>query len=224
MVAVLLAGPRPARADAPPADTRIDLNTLFGTGALSPTYPRLHAGSTASKLSPASVSDGDGPTWVSVQVNPALFAFGIWSFRAEVAIIPYLSVLGEYSRVHNFSVPKLEDDVHLDGNLYDVGLHLWPQGHGVRGFYLGARYSFGSGTDGVYEEGKLRAWGVDLGYQWVAGVFAFNLGVGGGPGKATITPSDAVRNDPSTPPELRDKSVEVTFPRPYVTVGLGAAF
>ncbi|RYE93283.1 MAG: hypothetical protein EOO75_04730 [Myxococcales bacterium] len=216
----------PAHAQERPGEGPIDLGPLFASGALSPGYPRQHERSTARPLAMGSEAR---PTILTVQVNPALFAFGIWSFRAELALVPYVSVLAEYSRISNFAVPKLNEDIHLDGNLYDLGLHVWPQGDGARGFYVGPRYSFGSGSDrSGYGQGELRGWGVDLGYQWVVGLFAFNLGLGAGPGRATITPSDAVKNDPGIPPEIRallgEARTTVNFPRPYITIALGAAF
>lgn len=216
----------PAHAQGRPGEGAIDLGALFSTGVLSPGYPRQHDHSSSRPLAMGSEAR---PTILTVQVNPALFAFGIWSFRAELALVPYVSVLAEYSRINDFVVPKLNEDIRLDGNLYDLGLHLWPQGDGARGFYVGPRYSFGSGSDrSGYGQGELRGWGIDLGYQWVVGLFAFNLGLGAGPGRATIRPSDSVKNDPSIPPEIRellgDASTTVTFPRPYITLGLGAAF
>jgi len=214
-----------------------DLRQLFSGGALSPGYTRIHATSTARPLTLAGSGDSsksrdgskgrgsEGPTHVSVQVNPALFAFGVWSLRAEIAFVPFLSILGEYSRINGFNVPKLGNRIHLDGNLIDVGLHLWPMGDGARGFYLGPRYSSGSGDDQEgLGQGKLSGWGVDAGYQWVSGLFSFNLGAGLGKARATITPSAGLRASPDAPESLKQDETSETFLRPYVTIGLGLAF
>ncbi|MCU0655999.1 MAG: hypothetical protein MUF64_12300 [Polyangiaceae bacterium] len=207
-------------------DPPLDLRYLFSRGALSPGYPRLHAGSSGQPLALAG-GGADGPrhTIFSVLVNPALFAFGVWAGRVELAPIPYLSVLAEYNRIQDFEVPKLRGNIHLDGNVVDLGLHFWPMGEGAAGFYLGPRYSFGSGTDNKgLGEGSLSGWGADLGYQWVAGVFAFNLGAGLGHATARVRPSAELRARVDIPEVLRQLEATETFLRPYLTVAIGLAF
>lgn len=208
---------------APAPDAPIPLAQLFATGALSPGYPQRHATSTAR---PLRGSDGSATlTFLALQFNPALFAFGVWSVRGEMAFLPFMSILGEYNRLSDFTVPKLDNRIHLDGYVVDLGLHLWPGGEGLRGFYIGPRASFGSGSDREGQgEGGLVGYGGDFGYQWVAGIFAFNLGVGVGRATVKIEPTDVLKNSPDAPESLRQASVSETFWRPYLTVGLGFGF
>lgn len=222
--ALFLAGalglcPARAAAEGPP---QLDPRRLFSEGVLSPGYPARHARSTAR---PLSLADEGGGTILSLQFNPALFAFGVWSARAELAPVPYVSLLGEYSRINNFEVPGFKGNLRLDGNVLDLGLHFWPLGEGLQGPYLGPRYSFGSGKDQEgLGEGDLSGWGADLGYQWVAGVFAFNLGAGLGQATARVRPSEELRGRDEIPEELRQAEASATFLRPYLTVGMGLAF
>jgi hypothetical protein len=212
--------PSPASAAEPPAPPP-DLRRLFFDGVLSPGYPARHGASTAR---PIPLASEDHFTVLSLLANPALFAFGVWSARVELAPIPFASVLIEYSRIRNFNVPGLKNNIHLDGNVVDLGLHFWPLGEGARGVYLGPRYSLGSGEDrSGYGEGDLSGWGADLGYQWVAGAFAFNLGAGLGQATARVRPTEALRRREDIPDALRQAETSATFLRPYLTVGLGLA-
>jgi hypothetical protein len=220
LTASLVLRPSPANATEPPAPPP-DLRRLFFDGALSPGYPARHSTSTAR---PISLASEDRFTVLSLLANPALFAFGVWSVRVELAPIPFASVLADYSRIRDFDVPGLKGNVHLDGNVIDLGLHVWPLGEGARGFYLGPRYSLGSGEDRLgYGEGDLSGWGADLGYQWVAGLFAFNLGAGLGQATARVRPTEALRRREDIPDALRQAEASATFLRPYLTVGIGLA-
>ncbi|MCS6902543.1 MAG: hypothetical protein RMJ98_22955 [Myxococcales bacterium] len=200
----------------------LDLRRLFFDGVLSPGYPARHSTSTAR---PIPLASEESFTVLSILVNPAFFPLGVWSVRAELAPLRYISGLAEYSRIQNFDVPGLKGKSHLDGNALDLGFHVWPQGKGVHGVYLGPRYSFGSGEDRTgYGEGDLSGWGADLGYQWVAGLFSFNLGAGLGQATARIRPTEALRTREDIPESLRQTEARATFLRPYLTVGLGLSF
>lgn len=221
LVGLLFFSPRAAQAQGTPPE-QLDLRQLFSSGVLSPGYPARHASSSGQPISHA---DGESFTVLSLQVNPALFAYGVWAARAELAPIPYVSFLFEYNRINNFDVPKFKGNIHLDGNVFDLGVHVWFAGEGVQGPYLGPRYSFGSGKDrSGYGEGDLSGWGADLGYQWVAGLFAFNLGAGLGRATARVRPTDELRARTDIPEELKLTEASETFLRPYLTVAAGLAF
>jgi hypothetical protein len=199
----------------------LDLRALFTQpeGVLSPGYTDRHGGRTARPLSYAS---GERGPIFGLLFNPALGAFGKWSLRAELAPVPYVSVFLEGSRVIDADVPRVPEPI--SGTTYDVGLHLFPMGDGLRGFYLGPRYSRGSGhsKDGLVD-GAMTGWGGDIGWQFVVSVIAINIGVGATDNEIVATPSaEAIaRGLPAEglPAEVRHQQV-----LPLVTAGLGLAF
>lgn len=213
--------PRPADdAPLPPyIDRPVDPGRLFAApdGPLSPGYPRRRPVSTAARLDlldPVTRSPILG-----VLFNPALFGYGKWSGRVELAPVKALAFFAEYSRLRGVTIPKFPERV--DGHAIEVGLHLFPMADGLRGLYLGPRYISGTGEDQAgLASGELSGWGADLGYQWVAGFLMVNVGAGIGKAKAKVTPA------PETVDQLPEgdrEPAERSFWLPVVTVGIGLA-
>lgn len=174
---------------------------------------------------PVPDDDDDPPTYVAATFNPALMTFGKTSGRLELAPLAAHALFLEVSRLSLFI-----DDVGrtVKGTEFDVGYHLFPQGKGAHGFYLGPRYLFGSGE--IPEASwEFKGVGGDLGYQWViARHLVFNLGAG----VARINGKAEVNEDVIGPlDEFEDaadafrslSSQEQAFWVPMVTLGLGLA-
>ncbi|HNS97710.1 MAG TPA: hypothetical protein PLJ27_09810 [Polyangiaceae bacterium] len=114
-------------------------------------------------------------TTIAVCINPALTVLGKTSARLELAPLGSHALFVEMSRL-SFFISELNRKV--TGTEYDIGYHLFPQGQGADGFYIGPRFLFGSGeiTEARW---SFRGFGGDLGYQWViAHHLVFNLGGG----------------------------------------------
>lgn len=171
--------------------------------------------------------DEDRQTYVAATFNPALMTFGKTSGRLELAPLAAHAVFLEVSRLSLFI-----DDVGrtVSGTEFDIGYHLYPQGQGAHGFYLGPRYLFGSGeiTEASWE---FKGVGGDLGYQWViAHHLVFNLGAGVARvnGKAEINDDYADGLLEQLGEEEADafrslSTQEQAFWVPMVTLGLGLA-
>lgn len=172
------------------------------------------------------LSDDDDPaTYVAATFNPALMTFGKTSGRLEIAPLAAHALFVEVSSLSLFI-----DDVGrtVKGTEFDVGYHLFPQGQGAHGFYLGPRYLFGSG-DIPEASWEFKGVGGDLGYQWViARHLVFNLGAGVAhiKGKAEIN-EDAIgpldEFEDATDAFRSLSSQEQGFWVPIVTLGLGLA-
>jgi hypothetical protein len=200
-------------------DRPVDPAQLFAApdGPLSPGYPARRPASTGPRLDVFEVEERS--PILGVLFNPALFGYGKWSGRVELAPLRAVSVFVEYSRLTGLAIPKFSERV--DGHVVEVGLHLFPMADGLRGFYLGPRYISGTGEDqGGLASGELSGWGADLGYQWVAGFFMVNVGVGIGKAKATVTPRPETADQL---PEGDREPAERSFLVPLATVGIGLA-
>jgi hypothetical protein len=206
--------PLPAYEDRP-----VDPRLLFTApdGPLSPGYAQRHPASTAPRFD---VMEGQGSSpRLGVLINPALFAYGKWSGRVELAPLRAISVFVEYSRLRGLTIPKFPESV--DGHVVEVGFHLFPMADGLRGLYLGPRYISGKGEDQAgLASGELSGWGGDIGYQWVAGFFLVNVGAGVARATAKVTPAPETADQL---PEGDREPAERTFWAPVVTVGLGLA-
>ncbi len=169
--------------------------------------------------------DRDRKTYVAVTGNPALTVVGKTSGRLEVAPLAAHAVFAEVSRL-SFFISELNRKI--TGTEIDVGYHLFPQGQGARGFYLGPRYLSGSG-DIPEASWEFKGFGGDLGYQWViANHLVFNLGAG----IARIEGKADLKEDAYDLPEGIDQedlgafslsSQEEAFWVPMLTLGLGLA-
>jgi hypothetical protein len=127
----------------PYQDRPIDPRQLFVApgGPLSPGYPQRHPTSTAP---PMDLLDGQARSPIlGVLFNPALFAYGKWSGRVELAPLRAVSVFAEYSRLRGLIIPRFPERV--DGHMVEVGLHLFPLADGLRGLYGHGRGSGGIG-------------------------------------------------------------------------------
>lgn len=208
----------------------LDYRALFGApdGVLSAGYPDRHATSTARPLS--FVTPRAGPT-VSVLFNPALAPLGKWSGRLELAPVRALSLFAEASFVRGLKVPRVASQLsrYVDGEMLDVGLHLFPAGKGLRGFYIGPRLSLGAGdTQDGLARGTLRGWGFDLGVQWNISALAFNLGAGLAHNDITLKRGDdaerlAAERGVQIPEELGQGASRAQL-LPLITAGVGFAF
>jgi hypothetical protein len=199
------------------------------TGAPNSTWPSERPGSEPrmDRHWEPVTSDADRRTYIAVTANPALMALGKTSARLEIAPLAAHAVFLEASRLSLFI-----DDVGrtVSGTEFDVGYHLFPQGKGAHGFYLGPRYLFGSG-DIPEASWEFKGVGGDLGYQWViAHHLVFNLGAGIARvnGKAEINEDkygdlldELPEEDAASFRSL--SSQEQAFWVPMVTVGLGLA-
>jgi hypothetical protein len=162
-------------------------------------------------------------TYAVASFNPALTALGKTSGRFELAPLSAHAVFGEASRLALYV-----DDIDraVSGTEVDLGYHLFPQGRGVYGLYLGPRYMFGSGE--IPEaQWEFTGWGADLGYQFVvANHVVLNLGAGIARVDGSVTlddemldglPADQARGLGSLSTQSK------SFWIPLVTVGLGIA-
>ena len=198
----------------------MDPRALFAPGgALSPGFVETHARSTAA---PLDLSDraSHGPR-VAAIFNPVLAPLGKWSARLEVAPLRAHALFVEGSIVR-FSA----NDVHVSGIELDVGYHLFPLDQGLSGFYVGPRYVHASGESDV-ARGTVSGFGGDLGFQWVLGVVALNMGVGAAWAKIKIAPKAELLADPNVPDEVKAQlppSVDEMRAVPLATFGLGVAF
>lgn len=192
-----------------------------------PSSPPADAGPRTDRHWEPITKDEDRQTYVALTFNPALMALGKTSARLEIAPLAAHAVFLEGSRLSLFI-----DEVSrtVDGTEIDVGYHLYPQGKGAHGFYLGPRYMFGSGE--IPEASwEFEGFGGDLGYQWViAHHLVFNLGAGVARvnGKADLNEdeySDLIDQlDEEDADAFRSLSTqEESFWVPMVTVGLGLA-
>lgn len=169
--------------------------------------------------------DADRKTYVAVTGNPALTVVGKTSGRLEIAPLAAHAAFVEVSRL-SFFISELNRKI--TGTEIDVGYHLFPQGQGARGFYLGPRYLSGSG-DIPEASWEFKGFGGDLGYQWViAHHLVFNLGAG----VARIEGKADLKEDAYDLPEGIDQedlgafslsSQEESFWVPMLTLGLGLA-
>lgn len=158
---------------------------------------------------------------VALLFNPALAPLGKWSGRLEVAPLRHHALFVEVSRVR-----LTVDDVRAEGWEIDVGYHLFVLGNGLAGVYIGPRYGRGFGHTDV-AQADVVGYGGDLGFQWVVGPIAFNIGLGAAYAKGVAEPRPGVLDDPSLSPEVRaeiPKRVEKSGMIPLATLGLGLAF
>ena len=177
--------------------------------------------------SPPLDPDEDRQTYVVATVNPALMTFGKTSARLEIAPLAAHAVFLEVSRL-SFYVDDASRTV--TGTEFDVGYHLFPQGKGAYGFYIGPRYMFGSG-DIPEASWEFQGIGGDLGYQWIiANHLVFNLGAGVArvEGKAQIDDSLASSLLDGVPADQADSfrslsTQSQTLWVPMVTLGFGLA-
>ncbi len=168
----------------------------------------------------------DRRTYFAATFNPALMKLGKTSGRGELAPLVAHAVFVEIS-----SISLFVDEVSrtVSGTEFDVGYHLFPQGRGAYGFYLGPRYVWGSGE--IPEASwSFSGMGGDLGYQWViANHIVFNLGAGVVriDGKAEL--NEELIDDLDDIPGEKADALKTLFTQersywiPLVTVGLGLA-
>ncbi len=196
---------------------------LFGPGGpLSPFPPGGPPPSApAPTLQPVGAGGGGGWPVFGAVFNPALAPLGKWTVRVEAAPVRYVSLVADGSllKIDFPNVPTIE------GKSIELGVHVWPGGGGLRGFYVGPRYLYGKG-DSTEATGTLTGWGFDVGYQLVLGHFALNLGAGVETGKLALSP----KGDPSVletiDPKLVDRLAREsneTRVLPVATIGLGFA-
>jgi hypothetical protein len=211
----------PARSAEPSgARVMLDVRRLFGPGgALSPVVPREES---APREADPKGSDRDGPPVLAVMANPALGLLGKWSARAEVAPHPSHAIFVEGSKL-NVAVPGIDERV--EGYSVDVGYHLYPMGRGLDGVYVGPRGFFGVGSTPV-AQGTLLGYGGDVGYQWVVGRLAVNVGAGAARATATVQPKpEALEGEsPIVRAQLAGRTEQRSFFVPIATAGLGVAF
>ena len=187
-------------------------------GPLSPGYPSEHAGVEAP--APALFGPERRPVGVLL-ANPALGMLGKLSARLEVAPAAAHAFFVEGSKL-DIAVPGV--DQRVQGYSVDLGYHLFPMGDGLRGFYIGPRGFYGAGSTDL-ARGTILGYGGDLGYQWVIGPIAINLGAGASRATATVEPEPAVLV--GVPLQARaavPARVEKTLVVPLATAGLGLAF
>lgn len=117
-------------------------------------------------------------TYVAVIGNPALAPWGKLGGRLEIAPLPAHAIFVELSKIDLSIDIQKGMSIDAQGVEYDIGYHLFPQGAGARGFYIGPRFIVAQGES---TQAIGRVWGVggDLGYQLVvAEHVVLNLGVG----------------------------------------------
>ena len=205
--------------------TAPDLPRLFSTrdGSLSPGYPARHAASTAAPLEV--IEHGSSRAYVAVLFNPALAPLGKWSARIEIAPLPAHALFVEGSLLNLSSgLTGYSDDIR--GRSLDIGYHLYPLGRGLDGLYLGPRIFFGSGSTDL-AVGKVFGYGGDIGYQWVFGPVALNVGIGAAYAKVSVDASGSVPAGFAVPPEyvaLLSQPIDQALVIPVATLGLGFAF
>lgn len=123
----------------------------------------------------------DGRAWVSVIANPALLPWGRMAGRLEIAPLSAHAVFFEFAKWDlPISYSALGQSVAVNVPVYEYGFgyHLFPQGQGVSGFYIGPRFIYAHG-EVDQAVGKATAWGADLGYQLViADHIVLNAGIG----------------------------------------------
>ena len=186
---------------------------------LSPGFVEAHARSTAPPLDLYD-KESRAPR-VAALFNPVLAPLGKWSARVEVAPLRAHALFVEGSVVR-FDV----GDVRVSGTELDVGYHLFPLDQGLAGFYLGPRYLHATGESDV-ARGTDNGFGGDLGFQWVLGVVAINMGVGVAWTKVTLDPKTELLSSPDVPDDVKASvpaPVEVKRVFPLGTLGVGLAF
>jgi hypothetical protein len=123
----------------------------------------------------------EGRMNVSVIANPALLPWGRMAGRIEVAPLAAHALFFEFAKWDlPISYQVLGQSTKLNVPVYEYGFgyHLYPQGRGVSGFYLGPRFIYAHG-EAEQATGNAVAWGADLGYQLViANHLVLNLGIG----------------------------------------------
>jgi hypothetical protein len=168
-------------------------------------------------------------TYVAVLANPALVAFGKMSGRIEVAPLAAHAFFFEASRISLF-VDEVKQQAR--GWEYDFGYHLFPQGQGAYGFYLGPRVLVARGESDA-AVGRFLGFGGDLGYQFViARHVVINLGAGVArvEASAELKPSEVARvaqmisDDTGSLGTQASTSTSKSFWLPLATAGLGVAF
>jgi hypothetical protein len=174
-------------------------------------------------------------TYVSAIANPALLPWGRMAARIEVAPFAAHAVFFEFAKWDlAISYEAVGQTVSRQVPIYEYGggYHLYPQGRGVSGFYLGPRFIYAKGeTDEAV--GTATAWGADVGYQFVvARHLVFNLGIGvvhlkaeakAKPGYVSQVMQAVGGDDTSLAGKVKlGQSVEKWLPLP--TAGLGIAF
>ena len=82
--------------------------------------------------------------------NPALAPLGKWTARIEAAPVRFVSLAldGSLLKIDFPNVPTIER------KSIEIGVHVWPGGGGLRGFYVGPRHLHGNG-DSNEATGKL---------------------------------------------------------------------
>lgn len=168
--------------------------------------------------------------WVSALVNPVLAPWGRVAGRIEIAPLAAHALYFEFSKI-DFYITNLERQVPVYE--YDLGYHLFPQGRGVSGFYLGPRLILARGEtdEGV---GKATGIGGDLGYQFViAGHLVINAGIGAAhftasaeakPGYIEKILQGISSEEASAFGASLSFGQSVDFWLPLATLGIGAAF
>lgn len=156
--------------------------------------------------------------------------WGRTSGRIEVAPLSAHALYFEFSKI-NIYVKNIECDVPVYE--YDFGYHLFPQGRGVSGFYLGPRLIIARGeTDEAV--GKATGIGGDLGYQFViARYFVINAGIGAAHFSASAEAKPGWEGklpDGITPEQASAFGASLSFGKteevwlPIATLGLGLSF
>jgi hypothetical protein len=182
-----------------------------------------------------SEAKGEGRTWVSLTANPALLPWGRMAARVEVAPLAAHALFFEYGRWQlPIEYKALGQSVSREVpiNEYGFGYHLYPQGRGVSGFYLGPRFIYARGET-AEAVGTATAWGADLGYQLViARHIVLNVGIGAVHLKARaeakpgvvdqLTQAVSGEGSSFTGKVELGKTLEQWVPLP--TLGLGVAF
>lgn len=199
----------------------LEPQALFSSGVLSPDYPSHHSASSGHSLQ---IVGKEKPS-VGILFNPGQALFSIWTLHFEFAPFRYISFPIETTVLWNTKLPNLDKPVTLSGAALAAGLYLWPSGESMRGWYLGPRYSAGIGGtryQGTSSIWYLSSWGADLGYQWVSGVFALNLGVG--LSRATIRTESNVQYDTAPGEQFSIPTINKAFLLPSLSIAIGVAF
>lgn len=211
------------RATTAHADERrpaIDPAALFAPGGvLSPGFVGAHSRSTAAPLDLYDATS-HAPR-VAALFNPALAPLGKWSARIEIAPLRAHALFVEASLV------RIDvSEVRVTGTELDVGYHLFPFDQGLSGLYIGPRYLRATGESDV-ARGKVSGFGGDLGFQWVLGIVAINMGIGAAYAKVTIEPKAELLASPDVPDDVKaavPSAVDTTRVVPLGTFGIGVAF
>ena len=162
-------------------------------------------------------------TYLDLLYLPPLLPIGRWSGRIEVAPLPAHALFIEGSLL------RIEPGVSgyaaaITGRSLDIGYHLFPAGVGLRGFYVGPRAFWGSGTTDL-AKGTFVGYGVDGGYQWVSGHIALNFGLGAAYTKLHGGAADGIADRFKVPKQyqslIAQQSVRESYVLPLFTAGFG---